>query len=99
MKYVHMYCCLAILRKGVLLHLYALLHLSNNSPGIENGVKAVLNEQIAQDMSVREFLTKPNKENVILSFLFDPIEHEIVERKFLGLREIKVKELQHLTDG
>ncbi|CAC5389213.1 unnamed protein product [Mytilus coruscus] len=98
MKYVHMYCCLATLRKGVLLHMYTLLHISDNSPGIASGVKAVLDEQNAQDTSLLEFLTRPKKENAILSFLFDPIQYEIVE-KFLGLREMKVNELKHLTEG
>lgn len=97
MKYVHMYCCLAILRKGVLLHMYTLLHISD-SPGIANGLKAVLDEQNAQDTSLLKFLTKPNKENVILSFFFDPIQYEIVE-KFLGLREMKENEFKHLTEG
>lgn len=98
MKHVNMYCCLATLRKGVLLHMYALLHVSDNSPGIANGVKAVLDEQNAQDTLLLEFLTKPTKENCILSFLFDPIKHETVE-KFLGLNEMKVNELKHLTEG
>lgn len=98
MKYVNMYCCLVTIRKGVLLHLYALLHISDSIPQLERRVKAVLDEQNAQDKSLLEFLIKPNKENVILSFLMDPNQHEIVE-KFLDLREVKVNEFKHLTAG
>lgn len=97
MKYIHMYCCLAMLHKSVLLQLYALLYISDNSPAIADGIKAVLDKQNAQDMSLLDFLTHPTKDNVILSFLFESTEHEIVN-KFLGL-EMKVNELKHLTEG
>lgn len=96
MNLVKMYCILATLRKSVLLHVYALLNIIEEIPIWLGKVKTLLDEQYAKDTTLLKFLTKPQKENVILSFLFDPYNHLLVQN---CLCVSEISDLKYLTKG
>ncbi|CAG2207012.1 unnamed protein product [Mytilus edulis] len=97
-RYIHVYCCLDTMKRGILWHIYALLKFSNNSPSLIKGVKAVIEEQQHENKELLKFLVWPSRETAIIHYSGNLFEHEIIQQ-FLEEHEMKMDDLNFLCEG
>ncbi|XP_069133733.1 LOW QUALITY PROTEIN: toxin CrTX-A-like [Argopecten irradians] len=71
-KYIDMYCHLAILRDAVMLELYALITTSGYSDCLAEGIKAGLKGEHERDVNMLKPLVLPNQKLVRFASAFDP---------------------------
>ncbi|XP_033751906.1 uncharacterized protein LOC117335812 isoform X2 [Pecten maximus] len=72
LKYIDMYCHLAILRDAVMLEFYALLTSSGHSGCLAEGVRAGLKGEHERDRNLVKSLVLPNQKHVRFASFFDP---------------------------
>ncbi|XP_052060735.1 uncharacterized protein LOC127701015 isoform X2 [Mytilus californianus] len=97
-RYIHVYCCLDTMKRGILWHIYALLKFSNNSPSLIKGVKAVIEEQQDENRELLKFLVQPSRETAIIHYSGNLFEHKIIQQ-FLEAHEMKMDDLNFLCEG
>ncbi|XP_076112635.1 uncharacterized protein LOC143080597 [Mytilus galloprovincialis] len=97
-RYIHVYCCLDTMKRGILWHIYALLKFSNNSPSLIKGVKAVIEEQQEENKELLNFLVRPSRETAIIHYSGNLFEHKII-RQFLEEHKMKMDDLNFLCEG
>lgn len=71
-KYIDMYCHLAILRDAVMLELYALITTSGHSDCLAEGIIAGLKGEHERDVNLLKPLVLPNQKHVQFASVFDP---------------------------
>ncbi|CAC5422888.1 unnamed protein product [Mytilus coruscus] len=97
-RYIHVYCCLDTMKRGILWHIFALLKFSNNSPSLIKGVKAVIEEQQDENRELLKFLVRPSRETAIIHYSGNLFEHQIIQQ-FLEEHEMKMDDLNFLCEG